>query len=172
METIVFLAFLSAQGWLKFIDVLIFCSLGMFTADTMWFFIGKIKHLNTLKKIPRVEKNYKEASRVIDKITNKSIFGLMTILKFVYGLAIPIIMYMGRKRKITYWKFALYSLIIIIPWTLGLSALGWFAGLGFSWALEVYDSLKIAGIIALIFFIVLHLSIIKINKYLRKKKII
>jgi len=168
METIVLLGFLSAQGFYSTPIVFILCALGMLSADTMWFFVGKIKILKKLKKIRLIHKGYRKAAEIIEHLHKGSIFTLMMMLKFVYGIAPAVIMYMGRKKKIKFLRFLLYNIAIIFPLALGFTYLGWLAGKGVRFASEVFKDFKIAAVIALIFFIALHFGVMKLNKYFKK----
>jgi membrane protein DedA with SNARE-associated domain len=171
METIVLLGFLPAQGFYSTPGVFVLCALGMLSADIMWFFVGKIKHLGKLKKINIIHQGYKKAAKVIEKLHEGHIFTLMLMLKFVYGIAPAVIMYMGRKKKIKFSKFLQYNVIIIFPWALVLTYIGWLAGKGVRFASDVFKDLKITMLIALVFFVALHFGIMKLSKYLKKKKI-
>lgn len=172
METIIFLGFLSAQGLYSTPLVFVFCSLGMLSADIMWFFIGKIGPLRKLKKIKLIHKGYKKAAKIIEELHKGTIFTLMLMLKFVYGVAPTVIMYMSRKKKIKFPKFLLYNSIIIFTLAFLLTYLGWLAGKGARFASDIFEDFKIAAVLALVFFIALHFGVMKLSRYIKKNKII
>lgn len=124
-ETILILSILAGRGVFKFWVIWVFCFLGMWTADLMWFLIGRIKSLSHLKKIKWIHKGYKRAKEEIENAPSELF--LMILIKFAYGVGIPILMYLGRRgmkiddfiRKnttiITVWS----TVIVIIGWVLG-----------------------------------------------------
>lgn len=169
-ETIIILGFLSAQRLVKFWIVFVFCALGMFSADTMWFFVGKIRSFSKLKKFKYIRKSYLKTSEFIEDISRGQIFLTLTLLKFVYGIAIPIIMYIGRREKLTYKKFAIYNGAIIAPWALGLAILGWLAGKGYSFVVRTYENLTLSIFALVLAFIIIHILIAKIRKWLLKEE--
>jgi len=168
-ETIIILGILSAQGLVKFWIVYVFCALGMFSADSMWFFVGKIKAFGKLKRFKFIKKSYKKTSELIEKISKKRIFLLLTLLKFVYGIAIPIIMYLGRKKKISYSRFALYNCLIIMPWTAMLAGLGWLAGKGYIFAVKISENIYFGMFILAIIFVLIHVLTKSIRKILKNE---
>lgn len=169
-ETVMILGFLSAQGLVKFWVVCVFCALGMFTADSMWFFIGKIKAFKHLKKIKFIKKSYIRASEAIEEVSMGQIFLTMTLLKFVYGIAIPILMYIGRKKKLTYRKFALYNALIIAPWAVLLTLLGWLAGKGYVFVSRAYENVILSVSVIVFAFILANWIIKRIRKWLLEEE--
>lgn len=162
-ETIFALTILAARGILNIWIVLLFCALGIFTADLMWFSIGKIKKLSNLKKISYINKAYKKATKKINKTKNK--FILLSLTKFVYGIGIPIIMYLGRK-EMSYKTFLKYNSVIIIFWTLGIGIIGWLAGKGFTFFYETVQNIKLAILIIVIAILILWILKTIIKKIL------
>jgi membrane protein DedA with SNARE-associated domain len=162
-ETIFVLAMLATQGVMPLWIVFVFCSLGIFTADLMWFSIGKIKKLSHLKKIPYVHEVYKKSIKIINKTPN--LFILLSLTKFVYGIGIPIIMYLGR-RKMKYKQFIKYNALIILMWTTGIVLIGWLAGKGFTFFYDTFQNIKLALLIVLIAIVVLLVLKTLIEKFL------
>lgn len=168
--TIPVLGFLSAQGLVNFWIVWIFCALGIFTADTIWFFVGRIEPLRKLKKIKILRVSYKKASKIIDKASHLKIFITMTLLKFMYLVAIPVIMSLGRRKRLEYKKFALYNALIITPWAGALAGLGWLAGQGYAIVTAAYENLFLSLTTILAAFIIIQIIVNRIKNWLFKKE--
>lgn len=151
-ETILVLSMLAGQGFIKFWIVFIFCAFGMWIADLMWFLIGRIEPLSKLKKIKWIHKGYKEARKEIEIAPNNEF--LLILIKFAYGIGIPILMYLGRK-KMTLKDFLIKNTIIIALWSTSIVALGWIIGktsaIAFSKLENIYAgiALVITGLIIL-----------------------
>lgn len=165
-ETILALSIIAAQGYLQIWVVFIFCYLGIFASDTMWFFIGRIKSLSKFKKNKTINKSYKKAINLIEKTSKNQNFLLLLITKFIYGIRISTIMYVGRHR-LSYKKFAFFNSIIIFIWMLIIVGAGWLAGKGFSVIIQTYKNLQLAIIILAIAIIVFYIIRILISKILK-----
>jgi membrane protein DedA with SNARE-associated domain len=169
-ETVIILGILSAQGTVHSWVVALFCAAGIFTADTMWFFIGKIRAFRVFKKIRVIRKSYIKASEIIERNSENQMFLTLTLLKFVYGIAIPIIMYLGRRNKISYKRFALYNGSIILVWSILLTYLGWLAGKGYLFASRITENFYIEMAVLAGLFILVNVIINFIKQWLLKKE--
>lgn len=162
-ETVLILTILASRGILNIWVVIIFSTLGIFTADLMWFSIGKIDKLSHLKKIPCAQKTYEKSATLISKTKNK--FVLLSITKFVYGIGIPIMMYLGR-REMNYKTFIKYNSLIILFWVSGIGLIGWLAGKGFTLFYDTLKNLRLAILVLVIAILVLSLLKMAIKKVL------
>ncbi|MEM4271036.1 MAG: hypothetical protein QXO70_03005 [Candidatus Pacearchaeota archaeon] len=166
-ETTLILGILAGQGFIPFFIALIFCAIGIWIADLMWFSIGKIEALSKLKKIKFIYIGYKKAKEEIERAPNE-VF-LLILIKFAYGIGIPLLTYLGR-RGMKYKDFILKNSIIIIIWSFSITIFGWFIGktskIAFTKFENVYTSigLIVTGII------VVHIIVRQIRAYLLKKK--
>ncbi len=166
-ETILLLSILAGQGVISLPIVIIFCALGMFLADLMWFSIGKLEALSRLKKYKWVYKGYKKAKREIEDAPSQNF--LFILIKFAYGIGVPILMYFGRKGM-KYREFVLKNSIIIGVWSTSIVILGWTIGktsaIAFRSLKNIYASigLIITGII------LVHILFREVRDYLIKKE--
>lgn len=125
-ETILILSVIAGQGIFKFWIIWLFCMIGMFCADLTWFMFGKIKFLSKLKKIKFMYRGYKKAEEEIESAPSELF--LMILIKFAYGIGIPLLIYLGRKGKMSIKNFILRNSIIIFIWTTVIVIIGWILG--------------------------------------------
>lgn len=160
-ETILILSILAGQGLVPFWQVLIFCIIGMFLADLMWFLVGRIKPLSKLKKIKWIQKGYKRAKEEIELAPDNGF--LLILIKFAYGIGIPILMYLGRK-KMTLKEFIIKNSIVITLWASTIVIIGWSVGKSTAIAFETFKNIY-AGIALTITGIILtHIIMRQIGK--------
>ena len=123
--TILILGILSGKGFLSPWIALIFCAVGILCNDTIWFLAGKMKVLSKMKKYRWVNNSYKRAKKEIEVAPSNKF--LLILIKFAYGIAIPILMYLGRK-KMTLKEFLITNSSIIAVWSSCIVMIGWLIG--------------------------------------------
>lgn len=157
-ETVLLLAAFAARDLYPIWIIFVFCFLGVFIADAIWFFVGRSRMVTRLKE-HRYFKVHSERAR--DFISNKfkgNHFVLLMSTKFLYGLRLVTIMYLGRRMKFR--KFIIYNLVVAAIWTAAIVGLGWFAGQGIGWLWDTYKDVQM--IIATIIIIAIVFYILKI----------
>jgi len=162
---IIVLAFLSANGVLPLWYVLVFCTLGMYLSDFVPFTIGKLKFWKRLIG-EEVSDRARDIENTFLKYTRNNLFLTLFYTKFIYGLSIPALIYLGYK-KVSYKKFALYNLgveIIFVPIVI---LIGWFSGKGFTIARTIFKDIRIAIFLLIFFMIIFSL----IRKWIDKRLI-
>jgi len=152
--TILVLGILSGKGLISPWIVLIFCSLGMLCNDIMWFLAGKIKILSRMKKYKWIHNSYKRAKEEIE-VAPSSRF-LLILIKFAYGIAIPILMYLGR-RKMTLRKFVTINSTIIFLWSSAIVTTGWVIGKTSEIASSKFENIYTMIILVVTSLIIAHL---------------
>jgi len=166
---ILFLSFLSANGLIPIWYILVFSTLGMFLSDFIPFTFGKFKFIRRLlkKKISTHEKKIEEA---LMKYARNNLFLTLLYSKFIYGISIPVLIYLGYK-KTPYSKFIWTNLLVEIIFVPIIVYLGFLAGKGFRFVLIIFDNMRIA-ILSLIIFIILLIYIRKWidQKFMKKQK--
>lgn len=165
-ETVLILGILSAQKIFSPWTVFVFCSLGIFTADLMWFYVGKIKHLTHLKKIKFVHHTYHRVDNLIKQ--SKSPLPSLIIAKLTYGVGIPLMMYWGR-RNLKLSKFLYYNALIILIWSSVLVFVGWLIGRGFNKIYVVYENIQLAVLILVITMVLVHIISYLLSKNISKR---
>lgn len=160
-ETILVLSILAGQGFVSFWIVLIFCTIGMWLADTMWFLVGRVEPLSKLKKIKWIHKSYKSAKEEIELAPNNEF--LLVLIKFAYGIGIPILMYLGRK-KMTFKDFMIKNSIVISIWSASIVILGWTIGTTSKIAFNKLENIYTGIALVVTGLIILHFILREIRK--------
>lgn len=165
-ETVILtLSFLSANGYFPLVDILVFCTLGMYFSDFIPFMIGRSEFLRKIFSKKFFCKK-SETSELIIRHLNKHFFLSLLSAKFIYGAAIPVLGYMGYK-KVSYKKFALWNILVEIIFVPTVVAIGWFGGKGYGQVSEIFKDLRIAIFLLIIVIILMYF----IKKWLGKKLI-
>jgi membrane protein DedA with SNARE-associated domain len=133
----------------------------MFLADLTWFLTGKIKFFSKMKKYKWIHASYKKAQEEIEATPNNSF--LLILIKFAYGIAIPILMYLGR-RKMTLKEFIIKNSIIIILWSSAIVIAGWLIGKTSAIAFSTFENIYASIILIVTGLILVHLIIRNIRK--------
>jgi membrane protein DedA with SNARE-associated domain len=142
-ETVIFsLAFLSANGLFSFWNIIIYCTIGMYFSDFIPLIIGRV---GSLRKFFNKKSSAKksEISEKFIKHIDKHFFLTLLSTKFVYGAAIPTLIYLGYK-KTSFKRFALWNIVVEIIFVPTVAIVGWFAGKGYGWVSDIFKDLKIA----------------------------
>ena len=168
-ETILVLFTLANQGIMNPIVVFIFTYLGTFSADIMWFYLGKVRYLSRLKELPFVHNVYLRAERIMHKVSNRNTFRLLFITKFISGTRIATIMYVGRKN-LSLKNFIKYNSIVILIWSILLFSIGNLFGEGISLIMRTYKDIKLLIIYLIVFAIAFYIAKWFINKWVSRKR--
>ena len=154
-ETVGLLAIFAAQGLYPVWIVFFFCFLGEVVADSVWFFIGRSSLISRLQNLKKFKTSSNKARKFIDKKVNGNNFRLLMSTKFLYGLRIASIMYLGRRIKFK--TFLLYDIVVAAVWTIVIVGFGWLAGQGIGWLWDTYKNVQMLIVIALCTIIVLYI---------------
>ena len=162
-EIILILSFLSANGYLPLWEVFVFCFAGRVISDFFFFALGKFKIANLLRKY-QDRRIYINVEKVFSKLNRKNLFATLLYTKFLIGMRIAIMFYIGAKGD-SLKKTFISDLAAVFVWLLVLIPIGWFAGSSFKLVLEVFNDLRIA---ILFLFILIILGFV-IKNYIQKK---
>ena len=158
-EVILILAFLSAQGVLPLWVVLVFVPLGTFLCDTFFFFIGKTRIVNRLKEWKHFSRNYKRVDEHVGKLTRERHILTLFYTKFIYGTRIVTLIFLGLKGT-SYSQFFVYNLAITILWAIIIIPLGYFAGKGYTFIIDIFRSVEL-GLLFILLSVILFFLIKK-----------
>jgi membrane protein DedA with SNARE-associated domain len=140
---VLFFAFLSAQGKLDPSDVAIIGFTTALIGELFWFVFAKTHVFNFLDskffEIGKGSRLFAQVKRVLDAAPFKMFF----LARFISGITIPCIIYLGRKR-LELKTFFLYCLAINFFWAPTITLIGWSSGKGFTLVLETFKSIQIA----------------------------
>jgi membrane protein DedA with SNARE-associated domain len=117
--------------------------------DVFYYFLGsKLSESQISSKVAKGE-----GSKFINTLDDayKAHPGLtLMVVKFLGPFAIPGIMYMGKVKALNLGQFISYGLIVAVTRGTLLSFLGYMVGKGASKFLQIYDLLKVLGIILIV----------------------
>lgn len=140
---VLFFAFLSAQGKLNPFDVVIIGLMTALIGEIFWFVFSKTHTFNFLdSKFFEIGRGNWLFSRV-KKVLDAAPFKMFFLARFISGITIPCIIYLGRKR-LRLNTFFLYCLAINFFWAPIVTLIGWSSGKGFVLALETFKNIQIA----------------------------
>lgn len=162
---IILLAFLSAIGLIPLWYVLVFCTIGMYLSDFVPFTLGRFKFWKKFYT-GKMEKHAKNIEIKFLRYTKNNLFLTLFYTKFIYGLSIPALIYLGHK-KTTYRRFALYNLFVEMVFVPIVVLIGWYSGKGFTLARTIFKDIRVAIFLLIILVIILTL----IRKWMDQKLI-
>jgi membrane protein DedA with SNARE-associated domain len=165
-ETVFLFAVFASQDYYPVWIVFVFCFLGILVADSIWFFVGRSSIISRLKNIRYFKNHSDKAKDFVDRKVRGNHFVLLMFTKFLYGLRIVTIMYLGRRIKFR--KFIFYNLFIGAIWTLVIVSLGWFAGRGIGRLWDNYKNVQMIIFIVLIVIISFYILKIILGKVVAK----
>lgn len=163
-EVILILAFLSAQGVLPLWVVFVFVPMGTFICDAFFFFLGKTKLINRIKEWKHFSRHYEKVDAHVGKLTGDKHLLALFYTKFIYGTRIVTIVFLGL-RGTKYSQFFKYNLIITIIWAMIVIPLGYLAGEGYIFILNIFRSVELG----LLFILILVILFFLIKKWISKQ---
>ena len=123
-ETILVVAgFLAERKYLALPTVILVAFAGAFSGHVFWFWVGRTRGLQTLKRFPKVERHFAKGIRLFERYGAPTIF----ISQYLYGLRISCAIIVGIS-KISTLKFLLYQGISCITWAALIGTLGYYFG--------------------------------------------
>lgn len=128
-------SFFSAQGYFSVIDVFIFSFLGAVACDFFWFLLGRYAFKFVLK-IPFFGMPYDKFCSFMRKISGKKQLSLFLLFKFLYALQPFVIVYFATFMPLK--RFLKYECIAVSIWLSIIVSIGWLAGRGAYYLIEIY----------------------------------
>ena len=162
-EIILILSFLSANDYIPLWQVFVFCFVGRVISDFFFFALGKFRIATWLEKY-QDRKVYIGVDKIFSKLNRKNLFVTLLYTKFLIGMRIAIMFYIGAKGG-SLKKTLINDLAAVFVWLLVLIPIGWFAGSSFKLILEIFNDVRIA---LLFLFIIVILGFI-IKNYIQKR---
>jgi len=163
---IISLSFLSANGLFPLWWILVFTTIGEFISDIFVFLIGRMHFISNLTKLEKSFKVYRRIDKIIVKLSRDNIFLVILYGKFIYGASIFGLLYLGIKKK-NIIEFLIADFIVVCMWIIILVTIGWLGGHGFNFIITIFNNIKIAIFLLLLFVLIL----ISFQKWLNKKLI-
>jgi len=166
-EALLPLSFAAANGYIKLWVVYVFGFLGAFFCDMIVFTIGKRKWAKSLTQFENVAHLHDKFDELVVRITNKSTFKTLFYAKFILGIRTLVLFYLGLKG-VSYKKMISRDLLVTAIWLTMVVALGWYAGRGFKFLLEVVQSIQLAISVIVLIIIIIIVSKKLISNFLIK----
>lgn len=170
-EVIISLVFLASLGTFPLWWVIVFVTIGELIADTLVFTIGRTGLFDRMIRHKKVGKLYDKADRLIMKISKESVFLTIMYSKFIYGIRIFTLLYLGSK-KIKWQKYMYSETTVLLIWMTATVAIGWVAGVSVHKISQIFKNvettlLSLIGLIVIVYFVKKWIY----SKLLEKQKI-
>jgi len=169
VETIILLGFLSGQGVASFNQIFLFAWLGYFLFEITWFFIAKTWIFDRLKKRKKFKKGYSKIAEIFEKLSGGNDFLALFAAKFVFGFGTMLLIYLSRER-LSFKKFFIYDLVAVAISTYAILSIGWFAGTGYGFLIDIFENVQIGLFALIVVAIIFHLVRVEVRNYFIKKK--
>lgn len=159
-------AFAASLGLLNMFAVLLISFAGDIIGDTVYFFIGRWKGKQAVEKA-RVKLGItKKRAAALEKKLHSSFLSTLLVIKLTPLLAPLGLTLIGSSKKVTFRRYILSALAIIIPASVGYALLGFYTGLA---ADTFFKYFKIARELMLVLIILAGLLAYSIEKRLFRK---
>ncbi len=165
---LIIIGFLQSQGIIKNYWPALFAFLGLYLSDVIFYFIGRSKYFEKLKKRKRAKKIIGRINITIDFITRKNLLLALFYSKFISGAKLIMNIYLGEK-KVPIRKFLLLNLAMAIFWTIITWTIGYLTGEGIIWIFKYFESITLASLSAIIIVIIFFNLSKKTKRHLEKK---
>jgi membrane protein DedA with SNARE-associated domain len=124
-ETILIIGGLLAKlGLLKLSTVMVIAFIGSFSGDQVYFYIGRFKGRELLKKHHKWEKRVDKIHKILERYHDLIMLGF----RFVYGMRIMTPFVLGMSKQIKAIRFSILNAIGAVLWSVAISAGGYFFG--------------------------------------------
>lgn len=168
---VLFLSFLSAQGFSSVWIVLFFAYTTALLAEIFWFLLGRSKLGDVIENKFFSGKTQQEFITHIRKVEEGRSIRMLILARFISGFTILAILYFGRK-KISLKRFIGYCMVVNLVWSPIVTLVGWSAGHGFKLLYETLLNIQLALTILAFSTIAIYLIYKLIEKYFLRKKVI
>ena len=162
-ETIIAVCILSVTtGAVSFPTVVLWSFIGTTIKDSCVFLFGRhfIKYLETKETI---RTKIHTMGAFVNRVTHKNYFLTLLVTKFLYGMRVITIFYMGRERM-AFPRFLSYNVPVTALWIVVTCTIGWFAGRGLVSVTRVFGDVVYGFSILIFAAIALYALQIWLNK--------
>ena len=144
---LVIAGFAAYLGYMNLGAVIAVGFIGSLVGDQMWFYLGRKKGIDLLKKWPQLRKRAQWAHRVLDKHSN----WMLLLFRFAYGFRAIIPITIGTSR-ISAKRFFFFNTIGAAIWTIIFSVGGYIFGTALSTYIKDlrHYELEILGLIMIL----------------------
>ncbi len=161
---IIAFAFLSAQGVVSLLILVILSFLAVFSADAVWFFLGRTAVAKRIISHRHASPTITVLFEAVRRASKGNHFVALVLAKLMPGTRILMILY-ASKSDLTFSKFAFYNATAIFLWLLIVIPIGFLSGIGFTYLAEIFKNLYVS--VGFVFLVVI--IIITIHLWIKKQ---
>jgi len=174
-EVLVFLSILAGKGIISLWNIFLYGFLGSLLGDLFWFYIGRTRIIDWLKKVKFIRKSYGHSKPLLEKLSVREMHGWKCLIyfgasKFMGVIKVLAVVYASR-RKMKFSRFIKWNVPALILWMIPMLFAGWLAGKGFTLLLIVLKNLQMALGLAVIIAIILYIAVKWGAEWLIKKEL-
>ena len=145
-ETILIIGGLLAKlGLLKLSTVMVIAFIGSFSGDQVYFYIGRFKGRELLKKHHQWEKRVDKIHKILERYHDLIMLGF----RFVYGMRIMTPFVLGMSKQIKAIRFSILNAMGAILWAVAISAGGYFFGYALEGFIKDVKKYEIHAVLAI-----------------------
>ncbi len=156
-EVILFLAGLSAYGYINFWALFFFCLIGTMSSDCLVFFLARTRIVNKIRTWKNAAGGYEKFVHVMGKTIKNNTFLSLLITKFLYGTRIITIVYFSRER-LAFRKFFAYNIVVVGVWLSLILPIGWLGGKGLGLFAAIFKDIQLGIFLILIAAIIVYIT--------------
>ena len=145
-ETILIIGGLLAKlGLLKLSTVMGIAFIGSFSGDQVYFYIGRFKGRELLKKHHKWEKRVDKIHKILERYHDLIMLGF----RFVYGMRIMTPFVLGMSKQIKAIRFSILNAMGAVLWAVAISAGGYFFGYALEGFIKDVKKYEIHAVLAI-----------------------
>lgn len=161
------LSAISAKGNIPLWEIAIAAYTSALLAETCWYYVGNKSLLFLIDKFLYIRKLHTKINSVVDNADLDKPFVLLLFARFISGLTIPAIIYLGSRVKFR--VFIKNCIIVNLIWTSFIVGIGWALGKGLISAYESDHIFIFSSVIFIILFL-LYIGKKRIGKFILRKQ--
>jgi len=158
---------LEGSGAEKYIGVVIASVAGAFTNDLILYVMARYG----LKKFSVDDGDDRSmyVETIFQKIFLRNAFLSLLFIKFLFGFRIALTLYLVVKKKIPFFRYAVYDLFGIVLYIFVLGCVGWLIGKGVERIDSIYHSMMLSITVVFSVILFMHLAVF-VYRRARKEK--
>jgi membrane protein DedA with SNARE-associated domain len=158
-ETIITICILSiTTGIVSFPTVVVWSFIGVTIKDSAVFLFGR-RFITFIETKGHMRAKLHTIGIFANQVTHGNYFLALFISKFIYGMRIITILYLGKER-VTFPRFSSYNVPVTVLWTAVTCTIGWVAGRGFASATHVLGD--VTYIVSVLAFVAVGLYVLRL----------
>ncbi len=157
--SIIVLAFLSAQGVISLLFLVILSFLAIFLADAIWFFLGRTAVAQRIISHRHISPTSTIIFEAVRRVSKGNHLVALVLAKLMPGTRILMIMYMS-KSDLVFRKFVLYNAVATLFWLFIVISIGFISGAGYTYLAEIFKNLYLSvGFVFLVAIIIITIHL-------------